>query len=76
MRKEKWTAKLPDGRQVEYKWRQLLSGRFKLMARELGTGVEHVRIVGCLVKLKDIETIFRSALKSPGAEPSPDSLAP
>jgi hypothetical protein len=59
---DKWKAKLPDGREVKYRIKEMLSGRFKISARETSKNLDHSRIVEYPVERNDVETVFLSDL--------------
>ena len=60
--KDEWTAALPDGRTVNYKSKQLLSGRFRISAEIIGTDKDFSRIVDYPVKRAEVETVCLSEL--------------
>ncbi len=61
---DKWTSKLPDGREGKYKSRKMLSGRFKISAEIVDADLCHskTKIVDYPVQRGDVETVFLSDL--------------
>lgn len=56
--KDKWTAKLYDGREIQYKRKSLLSGRVRITAQVVGDDADHSRIVDFPVDRRDVEIVF------------------
>ena len=62
--KDQWTAKLPDGKEVEYQTTRLANGKFKTTAQKRRGKVQYSRVVGFPVERKDVEILFLTDLMS------------
>ena len=60
--KDQWTAKLPDGEEVDYQRTRLANGKFKTTAQKTHSKLLHSRVVNFPVERKDVEILFLTDL--------------